>query len=247
MSRSWWTTPGVGTIDVGDSTLTRTLSAWTSAARPVVNRSSAAFTMPYTVPPGPAPNGGPAGWMAPFDEMFRMAPHCRGAHAGQDELGQLERRPHLDLEHHPEVLLRERLDGAEPGDGAVVDEDVDRAQLALGLLDQAGAVLGAGQVGGDRTAAPPASTIDCTVSWIVPSNTLCPASVVRADTATRAPSAAKRRAISAPMPRLAPVTMATRPSSAPMVGGTYRRPIGPVHPWSGPAATSGSDAGVRDG
>ena len=66
------------------------------------------------------------------------------------------------------------------------------------------------------TAVPPASTIDCTVSLIVPSNALWPASVVRAETATRAPSAAKRRAISAPMPRLAPVTMATRPSSDPI-------------------------------
>jgi len=39
-----------------------------------------------------------------------------------------------------------------------------------------------------------------------------PVSVVRAATATAAPSRANRRAISAPMPRLAPVTMATLPS-----------------------------------
>ena len=115
-----------------------------------MNRSSAALTMPYTVPPGPLPNGGPAGWMAPFDEMFRMAPHRRGAHARQHELGQLERCPHLHLEHHPVVLLGERLDGAEPRDRAVVDEHVDRAELALGLGDEAGAVLGPGEVGGDR-------------------------------------------------------------------------------------------------
>ena len=78
----WWTTPGVGTIDVGDSTFTRTLSACTSAASPVVNRSSAAFTIPYTVPPGPVPNGGPSGWMAPFDEMLRMAPQRRARMPG---------------------------------------------------------------------------------------------------------------------------------------------------------------------
>ena len=27
--------------------------------------------------PGPVPYGGPTGWMAPFDEMFKMAPHVR--------------------------------------------------------------------------------------------------------------------------------------------------------------------------
>ena len=37
-----------------------------------------------------------------------------------------------------------------------------------------------------------------------------PGSTVRATSATRAPSAAKRRAMAAPIPRLAPVTIATR-------------------------------------
>ncbi len=43
-----------------------------------------------------------------------------------------------------------------------------------------------------------------------------PASVVRAATATAAPARPKRRAISAPMPRLAPVTIATLPSKTPI-------------------------------
>jgi hypothetical protein len=43
-----------------------------------------------------------------------------------------------------------------------------------------------------------------------------PASAVRAATTTAAPAWPKRRAISAPMPRLAPVTMATLPSKIPM-------------------------------
>src|SRR5215470_3659277 len=51
---------------------------------------------------------------------------------------------------------------------------------------------------------------------MVPENCEIPGCAVLAATATAAPSAAKRLAISAPMPRLAPVTMATRPSSRPM-------------------------------
>ena len=39
-------------------------------------------------------------------------------------------------------------------------------------------------------------------------------SSVRADTATRAPASARRSAMPAPMPRLAPVTSATLPSSS---------------------------------
>ena len=79
-----------------------------------------------------------------------MAPQRAVPHAGQDELGQLERRPHLDLEHHPVVLLLERLDGTEPRHGAVVDEHVDRSQRGFGLGHQPGPVLGTGEVGGDR-------------------------------------------------------------------------------------------------
>ena len=66
-------------------------------------------------------------------------------------------------------------------------------------------------------AVPPAARICSTVSAMVPGNGDVPVSVVRAATATAAPSRANRRAISAPMPRLAPVTMATLPSRMPMV------------------------------
>ena len=67
------------------------------------------------------------------------------------------------------------------------------------------------------TAVPPAARICSAVSPIVPGNGDVPAPVVRAATATAAPAAPKRRAISAPMPRLAPVTMATLPSRMPML------------------------------
>src|ERR1700736_6754718 len=53
-------------------------------------------------------------------------------------------------------------------------------------------------------ALPPAATM----SRATPARSLS----VRAASTTRAPAAANRRAVSAPMPRLAPVTSATRPS-----------------------------------
>jgi hypothetical protein len=66
------------------------------------------------------------------------------------------------------------------------------------------------------TAVPPARLIWAAVSSIVPGSGEGAPAVVRAATATAAPSAPNRRAISAPMPRLAPVTRATFPSSTPI-------------------------------
>jgi hypothetical protein len=65
------------------------------------------------------------------------------------------------------------------------------------------------------TAVPPAEPICAAVWSMVPGSAAGAPSVVRAATATAAPSAPNRRAISAPMPRLAPVTRATFPSSTP--------------------------------
>ena len=54
--------PGVGTTLEGDSALTAMLSWYSSAARPLENRSSAALHIPYTVPPRPPQaSGGMAG------------------------------------------------------------------------------------------------------------------------------------------------------------------------------------------
>jgi hypothetical protein len=61
------------------------------------------------------------------------------------------------------------------------------------------------------------------VSWIEPGSRASDSASVRADTATAAPSAANLRAMAAPMPRLAPVTMATRPSSAPLMRAMYHK------------------------
>ncbi|GGJ62764.1 hypothetical protein GCM10010121_086760 [Streptomyces brasiliensis] len=53
------------------------------------------------------------------------------------------------------------------------------------------------------------------MSWMVPGSWSFQTCMVRAAQATAAPSAANARAGSAPMPRLAPVTMATRPANRP--------------------------------
>src|ERR1700683_5595793 len=70
-------------------------------------------------------------------------------------------------------------------------------------------------------AGPPAARIWSAVSPMVPANGESPGSVVRAATVTAAPSAANRLAISAPMPRLAPVTIAIFPSSRPTAGSLW--------------------------
>ena len=75
-------------------------------------------------------------------------------HRRQHELGQLERRAHLDLEHEVVVPLAEPGHRFEEGDGGVVHEDVDGAELLGDVLDEAGPVLRLGQVGGDGDGLP---------------------------------------------------------------------------------------------
>src|SRR6266487_334909 len=75
-------TPGVGTRPEGDRQLTAMPSAYTSDASPDEKRSMAALHMPYTVEPGRAVKGGPDGWLAARDEMFRIQPHWRSRMPG---------------------------------------------------------------------------------------------------------------------------------------------------------------------
>jgi len=74
--------PGVGTTRVGDSALTAMLSSYSSAARPVENRSSAALHIPYTVPPRRARLEPSAGWRAATEEMFKIQPVPRARMPG---------------------------------------------------------------------------------------------------------------------------------------------------------------------
>jgi len=80
------------------------------------------------------------------------------------------------------------------------------------------------------TAVPPAPLISVTVWSMVPGKAAGAPSVVRAATATAAPAAPNRRAISAPIPRLAPVTRATFPSR------TFIKTFLPNEAWFTPQA-----------
>src|SRR5262249_50316547 len=66
-----------------------------------------------------------------------------------------------------------------------------------------------------NVASPPALRMRAMVSFSVPGRLLSPASAVRAVQTTLAPSIARRTEIASPMPRLAPVTSATRPFNLP--------------------------------
>ena len=145
------------------------------------------------------------------DPAPALLPHPR-----HDQLGQVERALHLDVEHELEAARGEFGDRGEVGDGGVADQDVRRAELVGGFCDEALPVLRLGQVGADRhrRAAGRADLLGGLGDGAGERGGAV--SVVRAATATAAPSAANRRAISAPMPRLAPVTMATLPSRMPM-------------------------------
>ncbi len=123
---------------------------------------------------------------------------------------------------------REVLDPGEVRDRGVVHQDVGRPRVArVGLGDQPLPVRGLGQVGrdGDRRAARGLDRRRGLADR--PVQRRLAGLVVLATTATAAPSAPNRLAISAPIPRLAPVTIATFPSSRPMAHS--RRPGAPAN------------------
>ena len=111
---------------------------------------------------------------------------------GSDQPGQVERRLDLDVEHQLRNRLRgEVLDPGEVRDGRVADQDVRRAELAAVSATRRSRSSGLDRSAGIATAVPPAARICSTVSPIVPANGDVPGSVVRAATATAAPSAAE--------------------------------------------------------
>ena len=65
---------------------------------------------------------------------------------------------------------------------------------------------------------PPRNSISAAVSPTVPANGCVPAEAVRPVTYTVAPCSARARAMPLPIPRLAPVTTATRPVNEPFCG-----------------------------
>src|SRR5271156_3194253 len=90
-------------------------------------------------------------------------------------------------------------------------------------------------------ARPPAASMSATVSRRVPGMTPCAVcSRLLAATATTAPSQANRFAMAAPIPRLAPVTRATRPSSG-RAAPCSREVMMPL-----PASSQSGDAGAGE-
>jgi hypothetical protein len=131
--------------------------------------------------------------MCGFSASFRIGTAARRQH---------ERAADVDVLHEV-VLLRGELERAGQVDHRrVVDDDVDAAELALGLQHRLGDVVVVAHVADDRQRA--AGRLDlgrglCTV----PSSFGCGVSVL-AMSAMFAPSRAARSAIARPMPRLPP-------------------------------------------
>ncbi len=69
-------------------------------------------------------------------------------HAGQRGADRMEGRAHVDRDDLVPLLDREFLDRRDELDAGIVDEDVDRAELALGIRDHLGDLVALGHVGG---------------------------------------------------------------------------------------------------
>ena len=153
--------------------------------------------------------------------MIRPVP--RSSHVLQCRLGHVERPGEVHREHRVPVLDRHLHGHLVDGDAGVVDEDVEAAVLVEHLLDDPAAVLrpetlpwwtvardGSGKSSRNESRNSSALTV-----W-----PLYPA-------ATEAPWLARLRQIAAPMPRVPPVTRATRPDSfSPVTSGAGRSDCG---------------------
>ena len=123
--------------------------------------------------------------MAPFDEMLRIAPHRRWRIPGSTSWASsngartctsniIRKCFSLNVSTGPNHVTAPLLTRTSTGPSWRSVSSTRRARSS-----------GRARLAATATASPSASRIDWTVSWIVPSNALWPASVVRADTATR--------------------------------------------------------------
>src|SRR5262245_25040925 len=151
-------------------------------------------------------------------------------HRGERQLAQDEGRVKVHGPRAQPLVQREVLHRQVVRERRVVDEDVDGPVALLGRAHELLALGGIGDVHRDRSrlAAAPASRIAATVVSSEPASWWSPSRSVRAAQITRPPSAAKSRAISAPMPREAPVTTTTLPSSLRMCGRLPRWALTPA-------------------
>src|SRR5215510_14258111 len=114
-------TASVITAATGASAFTAMPSVWSSAARPVVSRSSAALPLPVDVRRAVRVLRGRR------RDVQDPATAPR-AHVGQRELHEVERGAHARLERERDVPVAELLERPVGPEGGVVDEDVDRAE-----------------------------------------------------------------------------------------------------------------------
>ena len=134
---------------------------------------------------------------AALDATFTIAAGSPLAHAGQHRPGEQERSEHVHLEDAPpgcRLLLPRRA--ALAPDSGVVDEQVDRAELRFDGVHRRG--------DGGRV-----RDVEATGNEPKAFARRASSSPLRAATATLKPPAASRAATTSPIPRLAPVTIAT--------------------------------------
>ncbi len=77
--------------------------------------------------------------------------HAFPAHHGDGGLREQQRRPHVHRHQPVEQLRSGVLDGAAGGEGGRIDENVQRAEDAVGMADQHSRRSGVAQLGGDES------------------------------------------------------------------------------------------------
>ena len=143
------------------------------------------------------------------DETLMMRPLPRSSHVPQRRLGQVEGAGEVDVDDLAPVVVGHLEHGPVGGDARVVDQDVEPAVLVDDLLDRPPAVVGIADVALVDADRPARGT-----SARRPRGSARPPRRCRCSpAATAAPWLARLRQIAAPMPRVPPVTKATRPSS----------------------------------
>ena len=128
-----------------------------------------------------------------------MRPNLRVAHALDHRPAHVEQRVEIGVDHLAPLLRLHAVEHGVAGDAGVVDQDVDRAEIGLDLLQ-------AGRAGVERGDIP-FEDGDAGLGLEL-LRRLVVAAVVGGDLVARAFSAFE---IAAPMPRVPPVTSATVP------------------------------------
>ena len=139
-----------------------------------------------------------------MEPTLTIRPQPRSRMPGDDGAGEDPRRQDQRAVGRLPLVELVVEGAAERRAAGVGDEDVDRAQRLLDLAGQRREALEVGGVGDEGRGAPSPDLARAASSS---------RSRERLAIATRAPSRASAAAIARPIPRLAPITSATRPSS----------------------------------